>query len=80
MEFYECTYAKYALVRPVPAFFNRCIRTNLEEIDVSLARRQHEEYCRSLQNLGLELIWIEGDDALPDARAKKSLNRCLFKL
>jgi len=58
---------KYAIVRPVPDSYERCVRTNVEKIDIALARNQHEEYCKTLQKLGLKLIWIKGDDALPDS-------------
>ena len=58
---------KHAIVRPVPGSYDRCIRTNREKIDVALAKRQHAEYCRTLQKLGLSLTWIRGDDALPDS-------------
>jgi dimethylargininase len=40
---------------------------NVKKIDVALAKRQHAEYCRVLQKLGLELIWTEGDNTLPDS-------------
>jgi len=58
---------KHAIVRPVPDSYDRCIRTNREKIDVALAKRQHAEYCRALQKLGLSLTWIRGDNALPDS-------------
>jgi dimethylargininase len=58
---------KFAIVRPVPASYDRCVRTNVEKIDVALAKRQHAEYCKTLQKLGLEIIWIEGDNTLPDS-------------
>jgi len=58
---------RYAIVRPVPDSYDRCIRTNREEIDVFLARKQHAEYCRALQKLGLNLIWTSGSNALPDS-------------
>jgi len=58
---------RHALVRPVPDSYDRCIRTNREKINVALARRQHDEYCRALQKLGLSLTWIRGDNALPDS-------------
>ena len=58
---------KYAVVRPVPDSFDRCVRTNVEGIDVALAKRQHAEYCATLQKLGLELIRIKGDNTLPDS-------------
>jgi dimethylargininase len=59
--------AKYAIVRTVPDSYDRCVRTTVEKIDVDLARRQHAEYCNALQKLGLKLIWIEGDNNLPDS-------------
>ncbi len=58
---------KYAVVRPVPDSYDRCVRTNVEKLDVALAKRQHAEYCKTLQKLGLKLIWIEGDNNLPDS-------------
>lgn len=59
--------AKYALVRPVPNSYDKCIRTNTEGIDVELAKKQHMEYCKALENLGLKLLWARGDDTLPDS-------------
>ncbi|MBS7636264.1 hypothetical protein KEJ37_02785 [Candidatus Bathyarchaeota archaeon] len=41
--------------------------TNTERIDVELAKRQHIEYCKTLRNLGLKVIWATGDDTLPDS-------------
>jgi dimethylargininase len=58
---------KYALVRPVPDSYDHCVRTNVEEIDVQLAKVQHTEYCKTLQRFGLKLVWVEGDNALPDS-------------
>lgn len=58
---------KYALVRPVPDSYDRCVRTNTEKINADLAKAQHTEYCRTLRNLGLQLIWIESDNTLPDS-------------
>lgn len=61
------TTARYALVRPVPSSYNHCVRSNTERIDVELAMRQHDEYCKALQRLGLKLIWIERNDSLSDS-------------
>lgn len=58
---------KHAVVRPVPDSYHSCVRTNTEKINVALAKIQHEEYCKTLQKLGLELIWIKGDNTLPDS-------------
>jgi dimethylargininase len=57
----------YAIVRPVPDSYDRCVRTNTERIDIALAKKQHTEYCKALQELGLKLIWVKGDDSLPDS-------------
>jgi dimethylargininase len=43
------------------------VRTSAERIDVARARRQHAEYCGALQELGLKLVWIKGDNALADS-------------
>jgi len=59
--------SRYALVRSVPDSYDRCVRTNVEKIDVTLARRQHARYCEALQEGGLKLIWIDADDSLPDS-------------
>jgi len=56
-----------ALVRPVPESYNDCMRSNREQIDVALARKQHTEYCSTLEQLGLKLIPVSADDTLPDS-------------
>ena len=58
---------RYAIVRPVPDSYDRCVKTNVEKIDVALAKRQHAEYCNALRKLGLELVWVKGDNSLPDS-------------
>jgi len=58
---------KYAVVRPVPDSYDLCVRTSSEKIDVPLAKKQHAEYCDALQKLGLKLVWIKGDNTLPDS-------------
>ncbi len=63
----NATTVKHAVVRPVPDSYDRCVRTKVEKIDVALARRQHAEYCEALQELGLDLIWIKGENALADS-------------
>ena len=58
---------KHAFVRPVPDTYDHCVRTNAEKIDVTLAKKQHAEYCKALQKLGLKLQWINSDNSLPDS-------------
>jgi len=36
-------------------------------VDLNLARKQHEEYCRALKDLGLEVITLPRDDLHPDS-------------
>ncbi len=59
--------AKYAIVRPVPESYDQCVRTGSEKIDVALAKKQHKAYREVLQSLGLKLIWVKGDNSLPDS-------------
>lgn len=67
MAFMNVHKVKHAIVRPVPDSYDRCVRTKAGKIDVDLAKRQHAEYCAALQRLGLKLIWIRGDNSLPDS-------------
>jgi len=67
MKIIDTPQLKYAVVRPVPDSYDHCLRTSQEPIDVQLAKRQHAEYCNALQKLGLKLIWIKGDNTLPDS-------------
>jgi dimethylargininase len=57
-----------AIVRGVPATFDRCIRPRGDDrpIDVALASEQHARYCDTLQSLGLRLIHLDADDRYPD--------------
>jgi dimethylargininase len=56
-----------ALVRPVPDSYDRCVRSNREEINVALAKKQHAKYCDALKQLGLNLIVVDEDKTLPDS-------------
>lgn len=67
IKFMDTLSTEYAVVRPVPNSYGRCVRTRVEKIDVALARRQHAEYCETLRKLGLKLVWIDSDDTLPDS-------------
>jgi dimethylargininase len=57
-----------AIVRAVPDSFQGCVTTfnNPGEIDVGLAKRQHQIYCDILSLLGLTLINLNADNDLPD--------------
>ena len=57
-----------AIVRGIPNTFQDCVTISHEtpKINVELARQQHEEYCNTLEQLGLKLIRLDADGALPD--------------
>jgi dimethylargininase len=57
-----------AIVRPPSANFADGLTTvDLGKPDYQLALRQHEAYCRALENCGLRLTRLEADDLFPDA-------------
>jgi len=58
--------ATKAIVRPVADTYDQCVRTNTEPIDVAHAKKQHKSYCDALKSLGLKLVWVKGDNTLPD--------------
>ena len=57
-----------AIVRDVPASFDRAIRPDESggSIDVHLAQEQHRHYCTALAQLGLHLIRVPSDPRYPD--------------
>jgi dimethylargininase len=60
---------KYAIVRPPPPSFKRCISSHPlhSKLDLAVALKQHQEYCNVLSNLGLELIELPIDHHHPDS-------------
>jgi len=58
-----------AIVRPPGAKFNRCLSSHPlhHTLNIELALAQHKTYCRTLVDLGLDLIELEPDDTFPDA-------------
>lgn len=65
---YKAMSATIAIVRDVPDSFQKCLTSfhTKVQIDVALAKHQHQQYCNTLSSLGLKLIRIEADDTLPD--------------
>jgi dimethylargininase len=57
-----------ALTRGVSPSIDRCELTHIdrEPIDLARAVAQHEEYCRGLEALGLEVLRLPADPACPD--------------
>jgi len=58
-----------ALVREPGNSYRGCISSHplVHTVDVGLARRQHSEYCRTLAELGLEVLRLPRDDVRPDS-------------
>ena len=57
-----------AIVRPPGATFAAGLTTaDLGAPDLSLAREQHDRYCRALEDCGLELVRLPADDRFPDS-------------
>jgi dimethylargininase len=56
-----------ALIRPVPDSFDRAlVRVGRPAIDVGLARAEHREYRRHLEEAGLTIEEVPTDEAHPD--------------
>lgn len=60
---------KRALVREPGAKFLQCISSNplRHTIDITRARKQHNYYCHTLSELGLEVVKLDRDDMHPDS-------------
>lgn len=60
---------KHAMVREPGARYHRCISSHplRHTVDVRRARAQHAKYCRTLSELGIEVIAIPRDDVHPDS-------------
>jgi len=60
---------KHALVREPGARYRGCISSHplRHTVDVSVARRQHAEYCKTLRELRLDIITAPRDDERPDS-------------
>ncbi|MHA2224180.1 MAG: dimethylarginine dimethylaminohydrolase family protein [Candidatus Hodarchaeales archaeon] len=60
---------KHAIVREPGSNFPKCISSHplRNSADISLARTQHKNYCNTLSELGLEVIYLPRDDVHPDS-------------
>jgi dimethylargininase len=59
---------KHAVVREVPLTLNKCVRTysSRNRINLDLAQKQHEAYCKALVGKNLKLVRIPADNNFPD--------------
>jgi dimethylargininase len=57
-----------AVVREVPKTLDKCVRTYSKRsgVDLDLAKKQHELYCKALERRHLKLVRIPADNAFPD--------------
>jgi dimethylargininase len=60
---------KYALVREPGDLYKKCITSHPQRasIDINVVRKQHVEYCNTLEELGLELIKLPRLNEYPDS-------------
>jgi len=60
---------KHALVREPGESYPGCISTHPlhHTVNLAKAREQHGNYCKTLEELGLEVIRVPRDDTLPDS-------------
>ncbi len=58
-----------AIVRPPGRNFKSCLSEHPlhHTLDFELAKEQHKMYCKTLQDLGVDLIELEPDDEHPDS-------------
>lgn len=57
-----------AIVRDIPNSYQQCVVGfhDKPQINVDLAKQQHQAYCKTLEQLGLKIIRIPADNTLPD--------------
>ena len=60
---------KHAIVRSPPSTYKGCISSHPlhNQLNLTLAKQQHKEYCRVLSELGLDLIEVPVDEIYPDS-------------
>ena len=60
---------KRALVREPSSSYKQCVSSHPlhHTVDLGVALEQHTEYCKTLSDLGLELIKLPPDDKYPDS-------------
>ena len=59
----------FAIVREIPDTYENCTKSTISKtkIDVSLAKKQHLSYCKTLNQLGLKVLKIGKDNKLCDS-------------
>ena len=58
---------RHAITR-TPPFSMACgITTQPEKVDVHLAREQHQQYIKTLQSLGIDVVVLDSIESLPDS-------------
>lgn len=57
-----------AVVREVPETLDKCVRTYSPRngVNLELAKKQHELYCKALERRNLKLVRIPAENSFPD--------------
>lgn len=56
----------HAIVSRIPNSFAKSVGAS-DGINLEEAKREHEEYCKALRSLGLDVIELPADEAFPDS-------------
>ncbi|XP_075734516.1 N(G),N(G)-dimethylarginine dimethylaminohydrolase 1 isoform X3 [Rhipicephalus microplus] len=56
----------HAIVCRVPNSIKLCASGVIGDINVELARKEHEEFCKTLRSLDLDVIELQADESTPD--------------
>ncbi|KAG0427131.1 hypothetical protein HPB47_025805 [Ixodes persulcatus] len=56
----------HAIVCRVPNSVKQCSSGVIGDINVQLARKEHEEFCKALRSLDLDVIELPADESTPD--------------
>ncbi|XP_050052051.1 N(G),N(G)-dimethylarginine dimethylaminohydrolase 1 [Dermacentor andersoni] len=56
----------HAVVCRVPNSIKECSSGLIGDINVELARKEHEEFCKTLRSLDLDVIELQADESTPD--------------
>ena len=56
----------HAIVSRIPNSFAKSLGAS-DGINLEEAKREHEDYCKALRSLGLDVIELPADEAFPDS-------------
>ena len=56
----------HAIVSRIPNSFAKSLGTS-DAINLEEAKREHEDYCKALRSLGLDVIELAADEVFPES-------------